>query len=509
MPPAFPQALPVQRLALAAGPEGGPPPGAEHLGARTSDNLKARISPTGDSAAGARPPAVGARLVRRLEAVLAGAPRGARIGVAVLDGPTGAILYARGARRPLIPASNAKVFTVGAALALRGSDFTFTTEALAGGPLARGVLRGPLVLRGSGDPSLTTEDLWGLVLELEARGLRAIEGDLVLDDTAFDQAQAPAASGAESGGRPYGAFTSALASNFNTVAVEIAPGARAGAPARVATVPPMAGVRVVNRTRTGGPRGGQPAVSVQVLASAEAGAEAVVTVSGRMAPGAPPRRIWRAVDRPALLTGLLFKELLSRADISLGGKVRRGRAAPGSRVLAKRESRPLSVLLRDVGKRSNNLYAEQILKMLSAKQPGSTRGGIASVMRWLGEAGIDTAGMHLADGSGLSRRNQVKALQIARVLRAAALDPATGAEFRSAFAIAGTDGTLERRLKDLKGRARGKTGYLSGVSSLSGWIAGRTGGETFFAILLNGIGPGPGPAKALQDRVARAIAGET
>ena len=455
-----------------------------------------------------RPSPASRRLGRRLDAALARAPRGASIGVAVLSGATGETLYARNALRPLVPASNAKIFTVGAALHWRGSNFAFETEVLAAGPLASGTLKGSLVLRGGGDPSLTTEDLWGLVLDLEALGLRAVAGDLIVDDSAFDRVQAPAAGDARYGGRPYGAYTSALTSNFNTLAVEIAPGPRSGAPARVVTVPPMGDLRVENRTRTTSARGGTAAVKVRLSESKEGGVTGVVTVSGPVPPGGPPRRVWRAVDEPALLTGLLFKELLRRADILLEGSVRRGRAQGGQRRLAVRKSPPLGVLLRDVGKRSNNLFAEQILKALSPEKPGSTRAGLGSVMRWLAGIGIDTAGMKLADGSGLSRNNRVTAMQLARVLRASARNPRTGAEFRSAFAIAGTDGTLKRRLGELKGRARGKTGYLSGVSTLSGWVTTRGGGESFFAILGNGIGPDPGPARALQDRIVRIIAEE-
>lgn len=430
------------------------------------------------------------------------------MGVAVLSGATGETLYARNALRPLIPASNVKVFTVGAALHWLGSSFAFETEVLATGPVESGTLKGSLVLRGGGDPSLTTEDLWGIVLDLEALGLRAITGDLIVDDSAFDRVQAPAAGNARYGGRPYGAYTSALTSNFNTLAVEIAPGPRSGMPARVVTVPPMRGLRLENRTRTASTGGGTPAIKVRISESEKGGVAAIVTVSGRVPLGAPARRVWRAVDEPALLTGLLFKELMRRADISLKGRVRRGRAGEGDRRLARRESRPLGTLLRDVGKRSNNLFAEQILKTLSPEKPGSTRAGLGAVMRWLEGIGIDTAGMKLDDGSGLSRNNRVTAMQLALALRVSARNPRTGAEFRSAFAIAGTDGTLKRRLGDLKGRARGKTGYLSGVSTLSGWVATRSGGESFFAVLGNRIGPDPGSARALQDRIVTIIADE-
>jgi len=180
------------------------------------------------------------RLAQDIEEALADAPSGATIGVAVLSGRTGAILYARSADRLLIPASNAKVFVLGAALSRLGPEHAFRTEVLATGPLDHGTLRGALILRGSGDPSLTSEGLWGLVLDLEAAGLRRVEGDMLLDDTAFAPDQPPAAGPDRSEARPYGAVTSALTANFNTIALEVAPGIRAGEAARVTLVPPPA-----------------------------------------------------------------------------------------------------------------------------------------------------------------------------------------------------------------------------------------------------------------------------
>ncbi len=428
------------------------------------------------------------------------------VGVAVLSGETGEILYERGARQSLIPASNAKIFTIAAALDRLGTAFVFRTEVLGTGSIEGGVLRGGIMLRGSGDPSLTTEDLWALALDLEALGIKRIEGDLVLDDGAQDRTQAPAARADRHGDRPYGAMTSALTSNFNTIAVEVAPGPRSGGPARVVIVPPMSRVRVENRTVTASRDGGRESLAVSISEPAGEGPVEVVTVRGSIPAGSPPRRIWRSVGRPALVTGLLFKALLERADISLSGDVRPGAAPAGQRVLASRASAPLSVLLRDVGKRSNNLYAEQILKALSPAQPGSTRGGLGAVEEWLDQVGIPRSSVRVVDGSGLSPQNRTAPLELARALRAGARSPISGAEFRSAFAIAGVDGTLEKRMIGLRGRVRGKTGYLTGVSALSGWVTTPGGNEVYFAVLANKIGADPSAAKSLQDRIVRVIA---
>jgi D-alanyl-D-alanine carboxypeptidase/D-alanyl-D-alanine-endopeptidase (penicillin-binding protein 4) len=340
---------------------------------------------------------------------------------------------------------------------------------------------------------------------VEAIGLRRIAGDLILDATAFDGVQPQAAGPGRYHGRPYGALTSALTSNFNTIAVEIRPAENRGDPARVAAVPPLPEIRIGNQARTAAAGG---ALEVRVTEGGADGAVAVVTVSGRIPVGSPGRRVWRSVKQPERLTGALFKELLRRADISVAGRTRTGTTPPGARVLAVRESPPLSVLLRDVGKRSSNLYAEQILKALSPTRPRSTRAGLERVRRWVSAQAIDVQALRLADGSGLSRTSRATALQIARALRAAGEDPRTGPEYRASFAIAGMDGTLERRLRDLPGRVRGKTGYLNGVSALSGWARTGRGEEAVFAILMNGAGSGPAAAKALQDRIVRAIVQE-
>jgi D-alanyl-D-alanine carboxypeptidase/D-alanyl-D-alanine-endopeptidase (penicillin-binding protein 4) len=441
------------------------------------------------------------RLVYEIDRALAAAPAGSAVGVAVISGRTGATIYARDGARPLVPASNAKVALLAAALEILGPEHVFRTEALAAGPMEGGTLRGALALRGSGDPSLTSEGLWGLALDLEAAGLRRVEGDLILDDGAFDRSAPPAAGPARNEGRPYGAVTSALTANFNTVAIEVAPGARPGDPIRAALVPPIDGIRIVNRARTAG------AGKLVVDGPRVEGRGAVVTLRGTLPAGSAPRRIWRSVDSPALFAGLLFKATLARADIAITGDLRVGRTPEGARVIAARDSPPLAVLARDVGKRSNNLYAEQILRALDPHVPRTTRGGLARVEAWLSAQGVDPGTYKLVDGSGLSRDNRLAPLALVRIWRAACRRPESGAEFLSAFGIAGTDGTLERRLGGLRGRVRGKTGYLDGVSALSGRMLGAGGEEVFFAVLVNASElTGPAAARTLEDRIVRAIA---
>ena len=342
------------------------------------------------------------RLATRIEAALAAAPPGATVGVAVLSGRTGETLYARNADRLLIPASNAKVFVLGAALSRLGPGATFRTEALAAGPIDGGALRGPLVLRGSGDPSLTSEGLWGIALDLEAAGLRRVEGDLILDATAFAPDQPPAAGPGRNEARPYGAVTSALTVNFNTLALEVGSASRSGGATRVVLVPPMGTVTLESGVRTA-PAGSMSGPLEVAVSAPRQGGSLRVRVTGRVAVGEPPRRIWKAVEDPVPFAGALFKETLSRADIAIAGKSRIGPAPPGARVIASRESAPLAVLAREVGKRSSNLFAEQILKALDPETARTTAGGLEAVRSWLAMQGLGSEAVRLVDGSGLSR----------------------------------------------------------------------------------------------------------
>ena len=185
----------------------------------------------------------------RLDEQLAAPPlRSARVGVAVMDVESGRVLYARGEKLPYNPASNAKIVTTAAALALLGPEYRFKT-ALYADELHGSEVAGNLYVRGFGDPSFVTEDLWKLVSDLYALGVRKISGDIVIDDSFFDPSRLPPAYDQKQDDAAWHAPTGATSLNYNAISVTIAPGAREGELARVSVEPQSAYIAIENRVR--------------------------------------------------------------------------------------------------------------------------------------------------------------------------------------------------------------------------------------------------------------------
>jgi D-alanyl-D-alanine carboxypeptidase/D-alanyl-D-alanine-endopeptidase (penicillin-binding protein 4) len=220
-----------------------------------------------------------------------------------------------------------------------------------------------------------------------------------------------------------------------------------------------------------------------------------------------------AVDRalgwptapPATLAGRAFRRALQRAGVSVANGVRDGIAPEAGIVLATVRSRPLGQIVRDMDAQSDNYTAELVLKALGASSGavGSTALGARVVLAELREAGVDTAGVQLADGSGLSRFDRVTARALVQVIRAALDDPSVRGPFLGSLAVAGRTGTLRQRMPALRWQVRGKTGTTSIACSLSGVVGDRIA----FAVIQNGAPVASWAARAAQDRFVAVLAG--
>lgn len=423
-----------------------------------------------------------------IESALAGRYLGgADVGVLVVSATDGRVLYERDADRPLVPASNMKIVTSACALSILGPDYQFVTRVATDGERSGTIVHGNVYVRGSGDPSLVSEELWRLVEAIRMRGIERIAGDLVLDASYFDTVEVASEEAAD-GDRAYHARTSALALNFNAVAVRVEPGQSVGAPA-VVTVSPEVGffdVRTEATTCSGG-RG----PTIEVRRTFEGGRN-VVTVTGRIPEDSNGMVFYRNVEHPTAYFGSAMADFLRRAGIALGGVVRQGRTPPQAVVLVEHESKPLALIVRDVGKFSNNVIAEQLLKALGAHEygpPGTTESGVEVVSLYLESVGADSGSFRLVDGSGFSRRNRLSPRTIVRVVRDILGRFETSYEFVASLSVAGIDGTLEDRmdLAGLEGRVRAKTGLLDGVTAISGIMHTLAEDDLVFSIILNGF----------------------
>jgi serine-type D-Ala-D-Ala carboxypeptidase/endopeptidase (penicillin-binding protein 4) len=469
-----------------APPDGGstsrPSPSAPAAKAAASDTGLAPAASAEMTSALGKPVAALTDAVATLTRVIAG--YGGQIGVAMMDVTTGEIVAARNDRKPLNPASNAKLFTAAAALSLLHGNYRFETG-LYGEQKGSSVAK--IVLRGHGDPSLCTRDLWDMVQDLKDAGVRRVEGDVLVDQHFFDGSYVPPAFEQQPNEWAYfRAPVSAVALNENTIKMRVRPTA-ADAPAAVSFDPPG----YVDADGTVKTAAADTPQSVR-LDLAPVGQRLVAHLGGFIPESARPIGFARRVDNPALLAGYALKALLLSAGVAVGGDVKPGGESI-KRLLVLHRSRPLSDLAYELGKQSNNFYAEMVLKTLGAEKkgrPGSSTDGAGAVERYLRDIGAMEDGVVIKNGSGLYDANRVTASSTVKLLRAAYRDPSISSEFVAQLAIGGVDGTLHRRFSEHKAKriVRAKTGTLESIAALSGYVLGPPGkGPIAFSIVINNV----------------------
>jgi D-alanyl-D-alanine carboxypeptidase/D-alanyl-D-alanine-endopeptidase (penicillin-binding protein 4) len=444
-------------------------------------------------------------------------PVRAKYGIAVLDVDSGRALYGKNEQVPLNIASNVKLFTTAAALALLGPEYRFKTVLYAERGADRGEYKN-LYLRGYGDPSLSTEDLWKLTLELSARGIKRIKGDILIDDSFFDDQRVGPAFEQKNQDSAYRAPQGAVSLNYNAVGVHITPGPGDGQPPRVAIDPPSQYFVLSNEART--VASGRTSLIVESLEDKDAppGRERmIIRVRGTIKATDNGLDFNKRVAHPDLYAGATLQELLNRRGIQVAGKVGRGTAPPTAFVVDSHYSQPLGVLARDINKRSNNFMAEQVLKSLGADssgKPGSWQKGLQAVSRYLESLGIAPGKYQMVNGSGLFDSNRFTANQVVTLLRATYRDFRFAADFVASLALAGADGTIGHRMTGSVAEryVRAKTGTLNGISCLSGYAGAPLPGSQplrpplAFSILVDlGEDSSIAPAKRLQDAVVEAL----
>jgi D-alanyl-D-alanine carboxypeptidase/D-alanyl-D-alanine-endopeptidase (penicillin-binding protein 4) len=432
-------------------------------------------------------------------------------------------VYSHGADQLLIPASNQKILTALATLERFGPTHRFSTRVWAPKrPDADGVVS-EILVEGGGDPAMNSEDWWRLAADLRREGLRAVDGDIRIDDTLFDGPGWHPSWGSDSA-RAYNAPVGALTANYATYFVSIWPQATIGSAALVDIDPPVQYLHLRNLAKTGASNAARPRLSVDRAPShgPDGEAEEIVKVEGIARRGDGVDRFPRSVLDPGLYAGSVLAYQLEANGIDVAGSVRR--APMGNEKLELILDRPGRTVAEAVGlcmKYSNNSIAEILLKDLDTwaemttdgkpSHQGGWPGGVKALRTELGQAGVDLGDATIVDGSGLSIQNRVSPRMLVQALRVGRESFQVGPEFVAALPIAELDGTLEKRLKGSQGRIRAKTGLLSdaSVTALSGF-AERGDGETLiFSILVNGHSGSSAAAMDAVDRVARTLLDET
>jgi D-alanyl-D-alanine carboxypeptidase/D-alanyl-D-alanine-endopeptidase (penicillin-binding protein 4) len=401
---------------------------------------------------------------------------------------------------PRNPASATKLVTARGALAVLGPTFTFGTTvhgAITEGRAER------LVLRGEGDPTVTTNDLRGMVDELVRLGLTEVGGDVVVDQSAFEDRFVPPAF--EQQPNEWAAFrapVSALAVDRNRLRIRIYP-AKAGLPAR-AVLEPLGYVQADVEIETVSGRVRDSKLTVRLEP-----ADARLRVHIRGSVGEKDGMVFleRRVEDPRALAGYVFRELLGERGINVRGRIDALRgSADGLPVLVSTRSPPLTTMLRALGKESDNFTAEMLLLALgkSAAGTGRAEAGAKVLIDDLSRLGPLEPGTRFVNGSGLFDANRVSTNLLVRVLVAQRADPGTFPEYASQLAVASRDGTLRGRFSRLPSGCviRAKTGSLRGTSSLSGYVARPDGTHWAFGVIVEGIADMAAPRPNIDAFVA-------
>ncbi|MGD9903812.1 MAG: D-alanyl-D-alanine carboxypeptidase/D-alanyl-D-alanine-endopeptidase [Vicinamibacterales bacterium] len=455
-------------------------------------------------------------LAGQLDAVLAH-PTFARAQTAFLvrSLATGETLYARNPATWLVPASTMKVLTSVAAAERLGWRYRFQTRLYATGPVENGTLRGDLLVVGSGDPSINPRhpdradafDQWAR--QLRALGIRHIGGHVVGDDSAVEQPGWGIGWAWDDLVEGYGAAYAALQFHEGEVRVTIGPGWTPGAPATVYLSPANHGLFVVNEAVTAA------AGADGWLTLARDPGTRFLTVTGRAPLGAAPRSAITSVANPTLFFTEELRATLLRHGIVVDGAAadidalsERPRADESWPLLVD-ESPPLVDLVDVTLKWSRNEYAEALLMALDPEPPATAGDAVRLMRDTLSGLGVDPGGYTTRDGSGLSRNDYLSAEALVQTLTAAWERPHLRDPLRSTLPQAGRSGSLADRLRGTAadGRVYAKTGSMSNVRSLAGYVETTAGEPLVFGFLVNGFDVGPRDVDDRVDELLLALVG--
>ena len=412
-------------------------------------------------------------------------------------------LLSFGANRTLNPASTMKLVTTYAALELLGPAYVWNTEIYGGGPLVNGVLNGDLILKGYGDPKLTIENFWLLLRNLRARGVRDIRGDLVLDRSYFAREEYDAARFDDQPTRPYNTGPDALLVNFKAVTVQFVPDPEARN-IRLTVEPFLPQLKVVNNLKfSDGPCGDWLS---QIKLDAQGGAEtAQLGFNGSYALDCGEKaRSFSVLGHRHYVAGL-FGALWHELGGVFAGSVRDGEVTPAARLLASTKSDTLAEIVRDINKYSNNVMARQLFLTLGATGEGAPASADKSnriIRQWLAAKGLSFPELVLENGAGLSRIERINARNLGQLLLTAYRSPVMP-ELMASLPLTAVDGTMRKRLSGalVAGQAHIKTGSLTHVRSIAGYVLDSRGRRVVVIFIVNHANAGNG--QPVQDALLK------
>lgn len=402
------------------------------------------------------------------------------------------------------PASTVKLVTTYAALKQLGPNYSWGTEAWKRGEIKEGTLHGDLILKGHGDPFLVYERFWKFAHELRDRGLTAINGDIIIDNSYYNIPEHNRSAFDGQGFRVYNAGATPLMFNFQASRLRLSvPEEDGEQQASVELSPPSTHLKIDNQVTLVNGRckrqHGRPKLSWKE--------DGVLLVKGSFSRQCKTRFIMRLVSEPDQHVFDAFVEFWRDLGGEFNGQLKIGKINGDDELFHRYSSPTLGDQIRLINKWSNNVMTRQLFLTTGASYfgaPATDQKAREAISAILQQQGIDTDGMIVDTGSGLSRKSRITARQMAQLLELAYRD-AFMPEFMSSMSLPGLDGTLASRFKneDLKGRSHLKTGTLNNVTAISGYMLNRKGRRLVVVIQHNGRKASSSAGAKVQNEILR------
>ena len=425
------------------------------------------------------------------------------VGIVVREVNSPTPLIQVNASQPMNPASTMKLLTTYAALEILGPAYTWKTEAYIDGKIDNGVLQGDLVIKGYGNPKITSEHMWLWLRELRNRGMREIQGDLLLDRTAFDLQKSDSAAFDHDPGRAYNVVPDALLLNFNAIRLRFIP---EDEKVRVFTEPTLGGITIDNRLiirKQNYCSNWDGNISVQLSGN-------TIRLLGTYPSNCGERDKAFNLLSHARYFDAVFRSLWQEMGGTLRGNTRDAVTPASAVLMSTHYSQPASEIIRDVNKFSNNVMARQLFLSLSMPRgiplsnipaansigansafnpyphAASVEASETALREWINKKGLSFPELVLENGAGLSRIESISPLNLSLLLQDIQLSPYS-AEIEASLPIVGVDGTLKRRLDNnaVTAHAHLKTGSLEGVKSIAGYVQSRSGKQWILVFFIN------------------------
>lgn len=407
---------------------------------------------------------------------------------------------------PRNPASTIKIITTFAGLELLGPTYSWQTKFYLDGTLADYTLDGNLVMQGGGDPFLVSEAFWHILFTLQAKGLKHINGDLLIDDGEFEDEVGSPADFDNKPYRAYNVFPDAALVNFRVHQFNFVPQKDS---LHIYADPPAATMKINNKVKLtkGRCRGKHRHIKHDVVTH---GHQTLITFTGDYPRSCGHQNLLRTIMPNDQYVFGVFKSLWENMGGTITGTVGKTRIN-GEKPFYVATSRPLTEIITYINKYSNNVMARQLLLTIgkemqesNGKDKGSKTLGRQAIKEWLVSIGIPAPELVLDNGSGLSRKSSVSAATMGALLEHAYHSPYQP-EFMASLPMLGIDGTVRKRLNGAvpAGEIRIKTGLLNDVRAMAGYVRSQSDKHYVVVSLQNYPGIQNGVGTQVQDEILK------